>query len=125
MTDNSNIGSHRVGTQPLMSDKTYNIMKNLAQIWLPAVGAAYFGLGQIWHLPAPEQVSGSILIIDTFLGAVLGISTKAYNNSDARFDGTIVTENLVGKKVYSLQLDGDPETILDEKSEITFKVIPK
>lgn len=61
-----------------MSDKTYDILKKIAQIWLPALGSLYFALAQIWALPYAEQIVGSITAIDCFLGAVLGISTMIY-----------------------------------------------
>lgn len=63
----------------LFSNKTYDILKWIAQILLPALGALYFGLAQIWGLPYGEQIVGTITVIDTFLGVILGISTSNYN----------------------------------------------
>lgn len=62
-----------------MSNKTYDILKYIALIVLPAVGAAYFGLAQIWGLPYGEEIVGTITVIDTLLGALLKISTDEYN----------------------------------------------
>lgn len=62
-----------------LSNKTYDILKWVALILLPAIGALYFGLAQIWNLPYAEEIVGTITIIDTFLGAILGISTSSYN----------------------------------------------
>ena len=62
-----------------MSNKTYDILKYVAQIVLPALGALYFALSQIWGLPYGEQIVGTITALDCFLGAILGISTMAYN----------------------------------------------
>ena len=61
-----------------MSNKTYDILKWIAQILLPAIGTLYFAIAQIWGLPYAEQIVGTIMALDAFLGAVLGISTKAY-----------------------------------------------
>ena len=63
----------------LISNKTYDILKWIAQILLPAVGTLYFALAGIWGFPYGEQVVGTITAIDAFLGAILGISTKMYN----------------------------------------------
>lgn len=63
----------------MMSNKTYDVLKWIAQIVLPALGALYFGLSQIWGLPYGEEIVGTITVIDTFLGALLGISTAQYN----------------------------------------------
>ena len=61
-----------------LNNKTYDVMKWIAQYLLPAVGALYFALSQIWGLPYGEQIVGTITAIDAFLGAILGISTMNY-----------------------------------------------
>lgn len=63
----------------LFDNKTYDVLKWIAQILLPALGALYFGLAQIWGFPYGEQIVGSVAVIDTFLGVILGISTSNYN----------------------------------------------
>lgn len=62
-----------------MSNKTYDVLKFIAQILLPACGTLYFALASIWGLPYGEQIVGTITAVDTFLGAILGISSKMYN----------------------------------------------
>lgn len=59
--------------------KVYDILKFLALIVLPAAGTLYFALAQIWGLPYGEQIVGTIAAVDTFLGALLGISKAAYD----------------------------------------------
>jgi hypothetical protein len=54
-----------------MSNKTYDVLKLIAQILLPALGTLYFALSGIWGLPYGEQVVGTIAAIDTFLGTIL------------------------------------------------------
>lgn len=68
------------------SNDTYDILKWIAQIILPALGTLYFGLASIWGLPYAEAIVGTITVIDTFLGAVLGISTIQYNKEDGGSD---------------------------------------
>ena len=63
----------------LMSNKVYDVMKWIALVLLPAVGALYFGLANIWGFPYAEEVVGTVSVIDTFLGAILMISTNEYN----------------------------------------------
>lgn len=62
-----------------MSNKTYDILKYIAQIVLPALGTLYFAISSIWGLPYGEQIVGTITAVDAFLGALLGISTARYN----------------------------------------------
>ena len=61
-----------------MSNKIYDILKWVAQILLPALGTLYFALAGIWGLPYGEQIIGTITAVDTFLGVILGISSKQY-----------------------------------------------
>lgn len=64
-----------------MSNKTYDVLKWIAQILLPALGTLYFALAGIWGLPYAEAIVGTITAIDTFLGVLLGISTINYNKN--------------------------------------------
>jgi uncharacterized membrane protein YuzA (DUF378 family) len=66
----------------ILNDKTYNILKWVALVLLPALGALYFGLAGIWGFPYGEQIVGTITVIDTFLGVILGISTVQYNKKE-------------------------------------------
>ena len=61
-----------------MSSKTYNILKYIAQIVLPAIGTLYFALASIWGLPFGEQIVGTITAVDAFLGAILKISSDQF-----------------------------------------------
>lgn len=61
-----------------MSNRTYDTLKIVAQIVLPALGTLYFALAGIWGLPYGEQIVGTITAVDTFLGAVLKISSDRY-----------------------------------------------
>lgn len=65
-----------------MSNKTYDILKWIAQYLLPALGTLYFALARIWNLPYGEQVVGTIAAVDTFLGVVLGISSSKYKEKN-------------------------------------------
>lgn len=64
----------------MFRNKTYDILKWIAIVILPALGTLYFALSQIWGLPYGEEIIGTIAAVDTFLGALLGISTNKYNN---------------------------------------------
>ena len=64
---------------PAMSNKLYDFLKYLTIIVLPAIGALYAGLSQIWSLPYASEVPATITVICTFLGAILCISTAQYN----------------------------------------------
>ena len=61
------------------SNRTYDVMKYLCVIVLPAIGALYTGLSQIWSLPYASEIPATITVICTFLGALLCISSAQYN----------------------------------------------
>ena len=61
-----------------MSNKTYDILKWITTIVLPALGTLYFALSGIWGFPYGEQIVGTITAIVTFLGVILGISNYQY-----------------------------------------------
>ena len=61
-----------------MSNRTYDILKYIAQVVLPALGTLYFALASIWGFPYGEQIVGTITAIDTFMGVLLKISSDKY-----------------------------------------------
>lgn len=67
----------------LFSNKTYDILKWIAQYLLPALGTLYAALSGLWGLPYGEQIVGTISAIDVFLGVLLGISTANYKKTQS------------------------------------------
>ena len=65
-----------------ISNKTYDILKWIAQYLLPATGTLYFALAGIWGFPYGEEVVGTITAVDTFLGVLLGISSTQYKKTN-------------------------------------------
>lgn len=63
----------------MLNNKIYDVLKYIAQIVLPAIGAFYFAIAQIWSLPFCEEIVGTITALDCLLGTLLGISTYKYN----------------------------------------------
>lgn len=64
-----------------MSDKVYDSLKWIALILIPAIGTLYFALAGIWGFPYAEAIVGTLTAVDTFLGAILGISTSMYKKN--------------------------------------------
>jgi hypothetical protein len=106
-----------------LSNSAYDKLKKVTQLGLPAFGSLYFGLSQIWGLPAGEQVVGSVSLLTVFFGAVLGISSKSYNSGENGVAGDFIVDTRPdGKKVVQLSLDKQPEDIIDQK-KIVFNVV--
>jgi hypothetical protein len=104
-----------------ITGKLYDVLKFLAMVVFPALGTAYFALAGIWGLPSAQEVVGTIVVVDTFLGALLQISSVNYNKSDEKFDGVIGVTETADKLSYVLNLNDDPE-LLKDKSEVRLKV---
>lgn len=61
-----------------MSNKTYDTIKYIALYVLPALATLILTLGGIWGFPYAEAIAATITAVDTFLGALIGISAKKY-----------------------------------------------
>ena len=64
-----------------MPDKVYDVLKWIALIVMPAVATFYGVLSSIWGLPYGDQIVATITAIDTFIGALLGVSSYQYNKT--------------------------------------------
>lgn len=106
----------------LLNDKQYNFIKFLALILLPALATLYFGLSQLWGLPKGAEVVGTITLIDTGLGALLGISTRQYNDADEDAGTLAITgyNDVTGHP--DLELTLDPTKINTNLNKVRLKL---
>ncbi len=66
----------------IKNNQTYDVLKEIALTVLPALSVLYLALAGLWGLlPYPQQVSGTIMAIDAFLGTILHVSNKQYKKS--------------------------------------------
>ncbi len=108
----------------MLTDTTYNIGNKLVRVIIPGLSSLYFGFASVVDLRVSEQVIGMLAVIATLLGVCLTISSRQYKVSGAAYDGQIVVSVPDdGPKLFSLQLDEDPEE-LEKKNSVTFKVFP-
>jgi len=71
-----------------LSNETYDSLKWVAQIFLPALATLYFALSKIWGLPYGVEITGTFSALDAFLGVCLGISSDNYHKSIGGSDET-------------------------------------
>ena len=62
----------------ILSNKTYDALKWIALVLLPALSVFYLSLASSWNLPFPTEVAATIAALDVFLAALLGVSTSNY-----------------------------------------------
>jgi anti-sigma-K factor RskA len=99
-----------------LSDKVYDKIKWVVTIALPALGTLYVALSQLWGWGNADQVTATIVVVCTFLGTLLGISSKRYETP------TIGELMVVGDdQSVVVAFDEDPEE-LSPGATVTFRV---
>lgn len=68
----------------ILNDKLYNVLKWIALICLDAIGVAYKGLAEVWHLPYGSEIMTTCSILSVLIGTLIGISTYNYNKDKER-----------------------------------------
>lgn len=66
----------------MLSNKTYDILKWIALVGLPALTAFYGVVGATCNIPHTQEVLTIAAGFDTMLGTMLGISTASYKKND-------------------------------------------
>lgn len=105
--------------------KIYNVIKYLVLIFLPSFTAFYILLATQWGWGHITEISVSLTGFTAFLGSLVGIAARNFNNSDQRFFGEIhVAGTDEGAQISHQVFNEDPsgQTIADKK-EVTFKVV--
>lgn len=64
---------------PVIPDKIYNFLKWLLIIAVPAFITFLTTIFALYHIPNIEIIVGTISAFATLIGALVGISTVAYN----------------------------------------------
>ena len=66
-----------------INDKVYDVLKWVAMLFLPALAVLVKTVFAVWQIPYGDQIATTIMAIDAFLGAILGISTIQYNKGES------------------------------------------
>lgn len=62
-----------------LPDAIYNVVKWIVIIVMPATATLYAALAAVWGWAYSQEVVTTITAVDTFLGAILCISSANYN----------------------------------------------
>ena len=65
----------------IMKNSTFDTLKWIALILIPALVTLVLAVGQIWSLPYYEKIGATIAALGVFLGALLKVSTSAYKRT--------------------------------------------
>ena len=61
-----------------MKNKTYDIMKYVVMIFLPALTVYIPKLFEVWGIPYGEAIGQTLTITQVFLGTILCINSEIY-----------------------------------------------
>lgn len=61
-----------------MNNQTYDILKRVALIIIPALATFVNAVGIVWGVPYTTEATATITAFGVFLGAALGISSANY-----------------------------------------------
>lgn len=67
----------------ILKNKTFDILKWIALIALPAFATLWYAIATIWNIPYAQEIQTTIIAIDTFLGALLGVASNQYRKIDS------------------------------------------
>lgn len=108
---------------PMLSNNAYDKLKWIAQILLPALGTLYFTVAQIYSLPYGEEVVGTIVAVDAFLGVVLGLASSSYTQeTEGKLIGFIDVEETKDGKRMQLNFPSEDPHDIAKHDKVTFKV---
>ena len=62
-----------------LSNKTYDILKWVALVALPALQVFWLTVGKVWGFPYLTEVGATIGATGLFIAALLGLSNREYN----------------------------------------------
>jgi len=108
----------------VLSSKWYNNLKWLVLIFIPALSALYFGLSAVFPgLPGGTQVVGTLALLATFLGLILGLSSQnfAKQGSDGSINAVIDGDQVV---LSNFALPNIAPEELAAKKSVTIQVNP-
>jgi hypothetical protein len=111
----------------ILNNKAYNFLKYFTTIFLPATGALYYGLTEVWGFDRTLPVNATINTVVAFLGVTLGLSTRKYNKvtgGEDSFDGDLVVSEVDGEKYLALGVNGSVEQ-MQAKTEVRLRVVEK
>lgn len=64
----------------MMSNTWFDRLKWVAMLFLPALAVLIKTVFPVWSIPFADEISTTIMAVDAFLGAILGVSHIQYRN---------------------------------------------
>lgn len=68
-----------------MSNRAFDIIRFIAELILP-LSALISGLAETWGFSWGFEIAATLVLLDTFAGAFVGIARKIYNSNNIEED---------------------------------------
>lgn len=88
-----------------LKGKTYDILRWVVQIVLPAIAALYFGLSGVWDLPFTKEIVGTVVAVNVYLGVLIGISNIQYQTAKVRELNILATNDVTTSFPFSMSTE--------------------
>lgn len=75
----------------IFKNRTFDVLKWVNMVCIPAVAAAYSQLAALFGWPYGSEVAETAVILSTLLGALLGISNYQYYQQYQKPDDSVYT----------------------------------
>ena len=69
-----------------LSNETYDRLKWLALVFVPAFEVFILTVGKIWGVPYYSEIGATVAAVGVFLAAILGVSSHNYYNQEENDD---------------------------------------
>lgn len=99
-----------------VGNRLYDVLKFIALIFLPAVGALYAGLDLVWDLPKDGEVVQTIVVVDAFLGVFVKWLKDGYEEPEPVISGFInyPGDDENGMPKVGLTIQRHPEEMVED-----------
>lgn len=78
---------------PVLTNTTYDIVKDTVTLAFPAAVTLYAGLAVVWGWGFSEEVVATGGLIGVFLGVLLKIASKRYEKLPTQYDGEFIAND--------------------------------
>lgn len=102
-----------------ITNKSYDVIKWIVAIVIPALITLYSTLGGIWNFPLVREITASLAAIDVFLGVIMKISSSSYNKE---YDGVLHVDTVNDEATDKYLFEVDDLDQLANKDKITLKI---
>lgn len=62
-----------------ISNETYDFLRAIADLILPALGVLYLALAELWGFPYGDKINNTIICVVAFLDVVLKVFKRKYD----------------------------------------------